>query len=793
MTFATQPASTEGAPAAALDLSACHREPIHVPGAIQPHGVLLALSGDEFTIQQASRSSKSILGVEADDILGRPIAEVLGEDARSVVSRVVERLDGAVTSSRLPVVLFGTRVLFDALLHRNGGLVVLELENPRPLSEGRNANGPAESEFDVVQQTVAKLALCQTVAKLALCQTVEAIGAVVTRELRETIGFDRVMVYKFEEDGHGWVVAESKADDLPPYLGLHYPATDIPQQARRLYASNWLRLISDVAYVPSPLVPPENPLTDEPLDLSKSVLRSVSPVHIQYLKNMGVGASMSISLMRGDRLWGLIACHHRTPKFVPHAQRMACTLLGTVLSAQIVALEQTLRASIRSQKQELLAKLLESVGRRGSVTAGLVDDPETLLALTDASGAAVSFAGEVSLVGSTPDAARVEQILSHLEEHQRPEIYATERLSSELPDARRELSTACGLLAVRFPSGDYVAFFRPEVVQTVRWAGNPHSPAAETPTPGSKVPLSPRASFDEWAETVREHSLPWDRRDLQLAQELRNGLSVHILRREADLAKLNRQLAAKNEEMAQFLYTVSHDLKSPLVTCRGFVGLLRDDVAQGHFDELDEFAMHVDNAAAHMSRMIEDLLALYQLGRSVRPPVTVSLHTFAESLQAEFRQRLEQASAQLLIADDLPTQVEADPTSLRRVVENLLSNALKYACSGDDRRLELGGCVEPDEVRLYVRDHGPGVPANYRERAFQIFQRLNAPKSVEGSGVGLASVANVMRLHGGRAWVEETTGGGATFWLAFPNEGQAWSAVGASKTTDSPELPVDDL
>lgn len=792
-----------------VDLSRCHQEPIHIPGAVQPHGVLLGLSEPGLTILQASRSAGDVLGVDAERLLGSDLGDALGEWTRSAVEEGLAAVGEALNPLRIPVVVRGETVVFDGVLHRTDGVAVLELENPRPEADSGAVDRLLDRHYRLIQETV---------ASLARCETVDEIAGVVTGQVRSFTGFDRVMVYKFEEDAHGWVVAEDKADDLEPYLGLHYPATDIPEQARRLYASNWLRLISDVGYAPSPLVPAANPLTNRPLDLSKSVLRSVSPVHVQYLKNMGVGSSMSISLMRGDRLWGLIACHHRTAKYVPYAARLACVLFGTVLSAQIVAAEQNLKAERRVRKRELLATLLQDISRRGSVTRGLLDDPETLLALVDASGAAVSFAGDVSLVGQTPGPDRVEKILAHLDAIRVPDTYATDHLPDELPDARHDEATACGLLAARFPSGDYLLFFRPEVVRTVRWAGNPCQPATVERVPaqseggpplrggqsdsenrttlsaerhggrslqngasvsgdGETIILHPRASFAEWAETVRGRSVAWDQDELQLVQELRNALSVYLLRQEAELAKLNRHLAAKNEEMSQFLYTVSHDLKSPLVTCRGFIGLLREDLSEGRLDEIEDFARRVDDAASHMSRMIDDLLHLYRLGRSVRSPRPIDLRQVATDLREEYGTRLAEKGAELVIASNLPERIVADPVAFKRALDNLLTNALKYACGGPVKTLTLGGAVEAEEVRIFLRDHGPGVPAAHRERIFQLFQRL-APAGIEGSGVGLASVAKVMRLHGGRAWVEETPGGGATFWLAFPNEPQSWAAVG---------------
>lgn len=752
----------------ALDLSACDREPIHIPGAIQPHGVLLSLAATDFTVLQASENISDLLGVTVERVLGSRLSCIWGQEVEDLVASALPQSEFSVKPLRLRLGIAGENVLFDAAVHWSEGIVVLEIENPR-LLEDSTPEQLLDRHYRLIQETV---------AEISKSSEIEAIADVITRDIRGFTGFDRVMVYRFEEDGHGWVVAENKAEFLEPYLGLHFPATDIPQQARRLYTSNWLRLIADVNYAPSPITPTINPLSGRPLDLSQSLLRSVSPVHVQYLKNMRVGSSMSISIMRGEELWGLIACHHKNAKFVSYATRTACVLFGTVLSSQIIAAEQNLRTEHRSRKQRLLSTLLQDVSQRENVTAGLLENPETLLALMDAAGAAISFSGEVSLVGSTPSPERVEHILSQIDAARVPEVFATESFSEHFPDAQRDAATACGLVAVRFPSGDYLLFFRPEVVRTVRWAGNPHHPATPSPK-GSPIPLTPRASFAEWSETVRLRSLPWDPVELQLAQELRNGLSVYILRREAELSQLNRQLAAKNEEMRQFLYTISHDLKSPLITCRGFISLLREDLAAGRLDDIPDFARRVDDAAAHMGRLLDDLLELYRLGRSIRAAAPVALHEFVSDIQQEFSARLNEKGAEFIAAEDLPEELLADRVALKRVVDNLVSNALKYACDGPDRTIVIGGTIEREETRIYVRDKGPGIVKGQREKVFQLFQRF-APPGTEGTGVGLASVATVMRLHGGRAWVEETPGGGATFWVAFPKEPQSWKAVGGA-------------
>jgi light-regulated signal transduction histidine kinase (bacteriophytochrome) len=307
-----------------LDLTTCDQEPIHIPGAIQPHGCLLALEPGGAAVVQAAGDTSRLIGTRIDDLLGRSAVEVLGIDPRTAAYGLPsgacdEALHlGSITppARHDPLDLFA---------HEQDGRLVLELEPTPPQS-------PTAAQLLSMVRTAS--------AALATARDLPQLGAAAARVVRTLTGFDRVMVYRFRDDGLGEVVAEDKAPGLPPYLGHRYPAADIPRQARALYLRNLVRLIPDVSYVPAPLVPALCPTTGRPLDMSGCALRSVSPVHVQYLKNMGVAASMSVSIVRDGALWGLIACHHGTPRGVPYALREACKHVGQILAQQVAAREE---------------------------------------------------------------------------------------------------------------------------------------------------------------------------------------------------------------------------------------------------------------------------------------------------------------------------------------------------------------------------------------------------------------------------------------------------------------------
>ncbi|QWF22412.1 SpoIIE family protein phosphatase [Nocardioides sp. LMS-CY] len=500
-----------------VDLTTCDREPIHVPGAIQPHGVLLALD-EQLRVVVVSGNCDALLGVRAEVAIGAPLESLLGP---LLAADLAERIAAEATTEPLVVRLdelppraglAGRQV--DVRHHRSGARWIVEIE---PVS----GVGATRLTYQSTRGAMARLAQATSVRDLA--------GQLAT-EIRGLLGFDRVMVYRFDEDWNGEVVAEERRDDLNPFLGLHYPATDIPAQARRLYTINWTRLIVDVGYTPVPLQPVLDPVTEAPLDLSHASLRSVSPIHVEYLSNMGVRASMSISLVVDGVLWGLVACHHYSGPHRPsHDARAAAEFLGQVAS-QLAADRE--RADVRERKLAAQTVLARMTGRisadPASPLVSLMADPE-LLTLVQATGAVLSYDGVVTRRGEVDlDDDDLQLIASTLED---PLTYATctDRLTTLLPELAGRTSAA-GVLRVGSASDRFLLWFRPEQERVVDWGGDPTNKqlaAAE----GPDVRLSPRRSFEKWREVVRGRSLPWAEWKLEAADALGKHLIGLLLTR----------------------------------------------------------------------------------------------------------------------------------------------------------------------------------------------------------------------------------------------------------------------
>lgn len=492
-----------------VDLTSCDREPIHVPGAIQPHGVLLALD-DQLCSVMVSANVGDLLGVPVGSAIGRPLADLVGAEA---ASGLADRIAREGTAEPLVVDLGSGDV--DVRHHRSGERWIVELEPLDP--------DASRMTYDATRGAMARLARTGSVLDLA---------AVLADEIRALLGFDRVMVYRFDDEWNGEVIAEERRGDLNSFLGLHYPASDIPAQARRLYTVNWSRLIADIGYRPVPLHPILDPGTGAPLDLSHATLRSVSPIHIEYLSNMGVGASMSISLLVDGQLWGLVACHHYSGAHRPDQEaRAAAEFLGQVASQFVADRERSDARERALLAQSVLARMTGRISADPrSPLVAMMEDPE-LLSLVGATGVAMSYDGAVVRRGEVPfDEDDLQRIAVALED---PGSYVThtDRLDDRVPGLVG--TGVAGVLRVGSARDRWLLWLRPEQERIVDWGGDPTNKqlaAAE----GPDVRLSPRKSFEKWREVVSGRSLPWATWKVEIADSLGKFMTGQILSRSRD-------------------------------------------------------------------------------------------------------------------------------------------------------------------------------------------------------------------------------------------------------------------
>jgi light-regulated signal transduction histidine kinase (bacteriophytochrome) len=738
-----------------IDLTACEREPIHIPGHIQPHGILLACSRTDMILTHASANIAAVLGVDPESILGRPFQEALPDAAGQLEADFAESIHPGPARYVRTVTLKTSsgEKAFDAVISRSDGFVVLELEAvPEDTGSSIETLYPALRRF---------------VEELHGASTVERLCHLAAEDIRRITGFDRVLVYRFDEHWNGTVIAEDRNDALPSYLGLRFPASDIPAQARELYRRNRLRIIPDANYVTVPIRSHD----PAPLDLSDSMLRSVSPVHLEYMRSMGTPASMSISILREGALWGLISCHNSSPKRVPLPVRNACDFLTRIFSLQLEARENTALAEARVRLGAVQARLLAHMTGENFFVDGLVSHPDDLMLLAGARGAAILTDEHCWRLGDAPGEAEVRALHTWLSEHHPEDVFVTDRLPELFPEAQAYADEASGLLSISISKvrSSYILWFRPEIVQNVKWGGNPEKPVREE---AGTMRLHPRRSFEIWKETVRGRSIAWDRSEIEAVKELRNAIVGIVLRRAEELAVLTEELRRSNKELEAFSYSVSHDLRAPFRHIVGYSELLKKQEWSGLSERGKHYIDTIIEAAYTAGTLVDNLLRFSQMGRTALKPRLVEVEEIVNEARQKLAMQTEGRKIEWIIGD-LPAIV-ADPALIRLVFENLLDNAVKYSQRRDTSRIEVGSYRNSGEIVFFVRDNGVGFDMKYVDKLFGVFQRLHRVEEFDGIGIGLANVRRIVERHGGRSWAEAQPDKGATFYIALPeSEGAA--------------------
>ena len=630
-----------------VDLSSCAAEPIHIIGRIQSFGYLVAFSSD-WILNHASVNCERLFGRKLDDLIGSPAAQYFDGEALHEIRSRLQMLGGPDAVDRIfGIDPFGNGQLFDVAIHASGRSFVLELEPVLP-----------QRRSDYVGY------VRPMVDRMRNLGSVEDLCNLAARQLRGLTGFDRVMVYRFAQEGAGEVIAESRSARVDSFQGLHFPASDIPAQARRLYTRNILRIISDIDDPTVPIMPATNP-DGEPLDLSMSGLRAVSPIHIEYLRNMGVRASMSVSILRNGELWGLMACHHYAPLQLNYAVRTSCELFGQFMS---FLLEQTELRLINARKSVAL-KLHDEIMAHVPPGARMIEAfdgfAESIAKVIQYDSIAGWIDGELVAHGAAPDRVEFARLARFLNTTGASRIWQTDNLAQAFPEAAAYADTCAGLLALpvsRSPR-DYIVLFRKSQVQTVNWAGDPNKPVEHGPL-GAR--LTPRKSFELWREERQGFAIPWSEDDVATADSLRITLLEVVLRLN-DAAQRERDKASKKQET--LIAELNHRV-------RNILNLIRGLVAQSqHPDQSrDEFATVIGHRVYALARAHD------QVTKVNWAPASFQALLQAEA-EAYIGDRLERLALSGLDAWIEPAAV----STLALVFHELMTNSRKHGALSDKR------------------------------------------------------------------------------------------------------------
>jgi light-regulated signal transduction histidine kinase (bacteriophytochrome) len=742
-----------------VNLENCDQEPIHIPGTIQPHGFLIALKKETYTVEYCSENLKTYTGLTHAGILQQHFTQVVGNAQFLRWKEYASKLEGRLTA---PLELTLGETSYQCTVHLSNDVWITEFE---PVLEKQ----PLVSH--VYDQTM------QFVKYVNESATLKILCSNVADEIKRLTGYNRVMIYKFDKDYNGEVFAESKEDYLESFLGLHYPHTDIPAQARQLYIKNLLRIIVDVNYKPVPIYT----IDDSPgknIDLSYSVLRSVSPMHIQYLQNMGVGATLTISLIDEGKLWGLIACHHYSPKYIDHYTRVGAQLQGNFLTSQIkvrqLAEEYTIAKNVN---QSLESMLNRSYPPDKNSLQDIISSPG-LLSLANAEGVSILLDGVVYKAGITPGDNEIAAISEWADKVSNHSFYVTSKLSDDYEPAKNFCSSASGIIYYALKSLDKasITWYKPETLEEVYWAGDPDKAIIK-----NKEGLSPRRSFEKWKEIIKCQSGEWTKPELTAAANFAYALQKHVTlilltEEEKRQKQLSDELKETNAELENINWISTHDMKEPLRKIQMFSSRLlsRENVSKEIFDAVNKMSV----SAAGMMKLIDDLTSYAKARNSNDNFDVINLDEELAYVIRELHDEIEEKNAMVKF-HSLP-KVNGNELLLKQLFLNLLRNALKFSRKGMQPVITISATENWPAMqydagrkgekynRVTISDNGIGFDQQFAKSIFDVFTKLHLKTEYEGSGIGLALCRKIMKLHGGFIEGEGRPGEGASFHLFFP-------------------------
>lgn len=744
-----------------LDFDRCEDEPIHIPESIQGYGYLFAIDEQSGEIKIVSDNTASLL-LQHEDIIGQNFFDLLDMDDEDwqFIQETYER--ARTRQTRLPLqITFKKDVLqadnpqdFYAVIYSSGSYQVLEIE---PATRFRQSYS-AKHYIQLYSMNVAP--------KFKTIKSLEMMAQEIVETIRFISGMERVVLYRFYDDGTGKVIAETKNEEMESYLDLCYPASDIPPQARSLYKMNWVRLTPDIDLPPARLIPTVEESDREPLDLTHSILRSLSPIHQQYIRNQGLKASMSFSLVTHDKLWGMISCHNREPCYIEQNVRLECESLCQLFSWHLFAKEEELFFEKRQRLEQAINHILEKTFPDHSVVKVFQENAAEVLDLMDADGFMFFAKPQRITLGTTPD-ARILPELTKLMNQQEGEPFYSAKITEEISDEAGLNGIKGVLLLPLFEQKNYfTAWFRTEKHETIKWAGVPQEKSAV----GSKRErLTPRNSFEVHEQVVTGKSKDWTRNDVDMAGRFNRVFMAHALDTQEQMSDNLAELEQNDRYKNEFLATLAHELRNPLSPIATGLSLIEQDLSPAQHHKVVNTMKRQLN---HITQMIEDLMDISRItqGKIRLEKKQLTAQELVHHAVAACTQFLEDNNHNLIL--DLPEEplwIYGDETRLTQVLTNLLNNAAKYTNPGGE--IQVAVHRQEDSACFRVRDNGIGIPPEQIDLIFTLFTQVDAlaSRSKQGLGLGLPLVKRLVHLHDGEILAKSAgLNQGSTFEVLLP-------------------------
>lgn len=741
-----------------INFERCEDEPIHIPESIQSYGFLIAFNYKDLKISIVSDNCESVF---TEPLIGKHFLEILSSDTneRAFLEETFDRVTK--TKIRLPIKLHlkasmleeGTAIDYLAVVYDSGQNYVVELE---PATEFRDTYS-AEQFIKLYAMSIAP--------RFKEMTSLREMAQEMVSTIRYLTNMDRVVLYKFNDDYSGKVIAEAKADDMDSYQDLYFPASDIPAQARALYKTNWVRLTPDTELLPAKLVPSTEASGREPLDLTRSLLRTFSPIHLQYIRNQGLRASFSISLVTDGELYGLISCHHREACYIPQDVRLQCENLSQLFSWHLLAKEEEIAKRKKHVTDKAVDAMLDRIGPANPISRVVKSGERAFLDALNSSGFVYYSQYETIALGSTLPIELIKEIFSKASS-QGGFPYTNDALYDDYPEARQYGIAGIMIIPLFEKKQYFTAWFRKETHRVQKWIGAEDEKSEDAP---KAQRLKPRASFTIHTRTIKGRSTSFDRADVDTANRLNRMFLVYALdvqeRMHISIQELEKQDNYRNE----FLATLAHELRNPLGPIMSGASILEtvdDDKTRKRVTAI------INRQAEYMSKLINDLMDVSRITRG-----KVKLEFEKLSIQDVLSDSLEIVDQQVKAKKhnitvnylEKDVTVYGDKARLSQIFSNIIHNAAKY--TSDQGRITVDIREEGVMVVVAVKDNGMGIPEDRLKDVFNMFTQIEAHSTHTkgGLGIGLTLVSKLVMLHHGDVSVmSEGLGRGSTFEVRLP-------------------------